>query len=425
MINPSPSHGNNQGFVSDSLTYVPELNIAYGVTSSNPVTVNPGSSIVSSISLTAAETSYNRTTYANVSTVKTVAILTVLESAPPDGSFRPTYCGSNKTITHNVSELTANLSKLKKLAPVANTPSLATAERLFERPWLDHISGWQARLIKPFENLPDYGREISRDVGIGALMLHLNYTNDQKMTLLIRFVQVGLDLYGVVINGGTGNWWPAGGQNGGRKWPILFAGIMLNDVNMKNIGQKSGDYLHYYDTATSTQYGPGKLPPDFIQFQEDDQTFYVTADDVTRTNSSSWSPDIRGGTPEVYTASDIGLAEWGIFHSFDPYDDNKAWSAEYRTCCSAVSMNGIVLAARIMNADSGSMTLWNHPAIFDYQDRYMAVTADPGATPAWRTSVTAPLWGSYTINSVWGTNPGWRTWSKFAEVMWDTYRSSY
>lgn len=418
MINPSPVNDRDQGFISDALNYVPALNIAYGVTDSNPVAVNPGSSVVSSISLTAEETSYNLENYGNGSKVKTVAILTVLSSAPTAGSFRPTYSGTDKTITHNVSELAASLSKLKKLPSVTDTPTLAAAERLFERPWLDHISGWEARAIKPFENLPDYGREISRDLGIGALMLHLDFTDDQKMTLLIRYIQVGLDLYGVVKNGGVNNWWPAGGQNGGRKWPILFAGIMLNDVNMQNIGQKSGDYLYHYDAATSTQYGPGNLPPDFIQFQEDDQTFYVTADDVTRTNSSSWKPDTRGGTPEAYTPSDIGKVDWGIFHSIQPLEDNRAWSAIYRICCTNISMNGIVLAARIMNADSGSMTLWNHPALFDYQDRYMAVTAASDSTPPWRYSVSG-------INGIWGIYPGWRSWNNFSENMWDAYRGNY
>jgi hypothetical protein len=43
---------------------------------------------------------------------------------------------------------------------------------------------------------------------------------------------------------------------------------------MKNIGQKSGDYLY------TGSYGAGNPPPDYIHFGEDDQTFFVTEDDI-------------------------------------------------------------------------------------------------------------------------------------------------
>jgi len=56
-----------------------------------------------------------------------------------------------------------------------------------------------------------------------------------------------------------------------------------------------------------------------------------------------------------------------------------------------------VLAARMM----GAKNLWNHNALFDYQDRYMNVTA------------------------VSGSNPGWRAITPFNEEMWDTYRAQF
>ena len=119
-----------------------------------------------------------------------------------------------------------------------------------------------------------------------------------------------------------------------------------------------------------------------------------------------------------YTNDDLGIAEWGIIHSDQPAQDNKQWAAEYRQCCTNISMSGIVLAARIMEADSQSKTLWNHPALFDYHDRYMAVTAAVGTTPAWRYSVSG-------MNAIWASQPGWRSWDTFTTNMWDEYRDNY
>ena len=125
-------------------------------------------------------------------------------------------------------------------------------------------------------------------------------------------------------------------------------------------------------------------------FGEDGQTFYVTQADIDRTHD----PDLRGCYLEEYQATDLGLPEWGIVHSNDPTADNKAWCAVYRECCTANAWAGFVLAAQIMHAKE----IWDHPALFDYQDRYMALE-----TP-----------GEWT-----------RCWDGFTETMWDTYRASY
>ena len=381
MINPA-SGNKNQGYDSScsGTAYKDNLNAALNVSSSNPLELKNGSSLISTISI-AKEKSRPQ--------LQNAAILTVLASPPPEGSFRPPYCGNDKTIKYNVSQLNYNL--LKKLNPVTGTPSLKSVEKYFERPWIDHVTGWGAGFIHPLENMQNYGRDMSSEVGKGALMLHLNFTDDEKRTLLVRFVQLGIDFYGIIQSGGIKTWEPDGGHASGRKWPIMFAGLMLNDASMKNIGKKSGNYLY------SGKYGPGNPPPDYIHFGEDGQTFYVTADDVIRTKSPKWKPDKRSGTPEPYTESDKGIAEWGIRHSTYPYFDNKVWSATYRQCCTASAWSGFILAARIM----GVQSLWNYNALFDYQDRYMKETDSGGA------------------------NTGWRSDNKFTENMWDTYRKLY
>jgi hypothetical protein len=258
------------------------------------------------------------------------------------------------------------------------------------------MPGWGARFHHPTQNMSAYGREISSDVSAGALMLHTNLTNAQKETLLIRYVQTGIDLYGIVNNGGYRNWSPDGGHASGRKWPILFAGLVLNDSAMQNIGALSGDYLY------SGSYGPGNRPPDYIEFGEDGQTFYVTQDDIDLVHD----PDTRNCPAVSYSASNLNMPEWGIRHSSYPTYDNNHWLAIYRQCCTAHAWNGFVLSALIMN----TKTLWNHDALFDYTDRYMAITnGDPD-----------PF--GYSVD---GETSGWRSTSTWTAAMWDAYRSSY
>jgi hypothetical protein len=263
MMNPSPTDGANNGYDRELGGYDHKYNVAFNVSASNPLIVHPYSSLVSVISLPKPNLRPQ---------LKTAAVLTILDVVPPEGSFRPPYCGIDKAIKYNKNQL--DYSKLAKLAAPKSTPELRLVERMFERVWLDHPPRWPARYFHPSDNMPDYGRDMMEQIGDAALILHLNFTNTEKETLLVRFVQLGIDLYGVLQDGGEKNWIPSGGHQGGRKLPILFAGIVLNDSGMKSIGNKSGDYLY------SGSYEPGKLPPDYIHFQEDDQTFYVKDTDI-------------------------------------------------------------------------------------------------------------------------------------------------
>ena len=377
MINPAPqSSTSRQGYDNAMAgnTYDSTLNKAFNVSTSKPLTVPAGSSIVSTVSVTQA---------GNCPQLQTAAILTVLAAVPPAGSFRPPYSGTDKTIRYNKSQLKYSL--LENFAPVSYTPTLATIEQEFERPWIDHRGTAGGRYYHPADNMPDYGRDMSRAIGDAALMLHLNFTNQQKEKLLIRFVQLGIDLYGIVAAGGTENWEPDGGHASGRKWPIMFAGLMLGDTKMSSIGS---------------------IPFDQLYFGEDGQTFYVSQADVSLASTITNYDGVRyyghfyaagAGAKEYmeYTTGDLGMPEWGVRHAIYPLSDGKDWSnAAYRECCTANVWGGFVLAAHIM----GQKDAWNHDALFDYMDRYMAIEAVSGYN---------------------------RQQSQFAESMWDAYRPLY
>ena len=360
MVNPNP---NNQSQSYDSsmyaqyawpTSYQPANNAALDVSQSNPLVLQPNSSLISSISKTQAMLRPQ---------LKSASVLTVLSAPAPAGSFRPPYCGNDKSIEFNVSQL--DYTKLASLAPVGSTPPLATVEQWFERPWVDHIPDWIGRYHHPSENMPDYGREICDRLGIAGLMLNLNYTDAQKETLLIRLTQVGIDFFGIVEAGGLNNWPAGGGHHSGRKLPILFAGLVLNDFDMSNIG---------FD--------------DRIAFNEDDQTFYV----------AETSPGVYNCGFGGYGPQDVGLPEWGNQHAKNKGQDDSTWFGNsYRTCCTANVWWGQVLVAYIM----GARALWNHEPLFDYMDRYRS-TAPTTGQAAWTISNTP-----------------------FQLDMWDAYRSNY
>ena len=177
-------------------------------------------------------------------------------------------------------------------------------------------------------------------------------------------MQLGIDLMGIVDDGGDKNWMNNGGHASGRKWPILFAGLMLDDAKMKGIG------------STRVYFGP------------DMQTFIVTKADVGR----ELKPDKRA-PKKLYRDEDVGKPEWGIRHTTASISDNADWGATYRTCCTANAWNGFVLAARIM----GAQKLWNHDPLFLYLDRYIT-TSRKRKIPAWQISSspwTLEMWDMY------------------------------
>jgi len=282
MIDPDPTN-TSQGYDSTMLlnTYNAHLNVALDVDAGNPLVLSAGSSLISYHS---RGTRGDKLGTGDYPQGLTAAVLTALATAPPANSFRPGYCGSGKVPAYTAADINYNL--LAKLTTVPGQPTLhadtyadptnqtETVERMFERVWLEHRASYGSRGMRPLYNQTDYGADLANQVGIGAMMLQLDLPDETKAKLAISYIQLGIDLYSIVAAGGINLWKADGGHNAGMKMPIIMAGVLLNDSNMKAIGEKSGDYLY------SGEYGAGNAPPDYIYFQEDDQTFYVEAADV-------------------------------------------------------------------------------------------------------------------------------------------------
>lgn len=390
MVNPGTDQ--KQGYCRYLSSYKEELNAGLSggkpVSADNPLVLPPSSSLVSMVSWLAKSADekepgsprYDNGTHSTRSATRSGAVLTVLDSAPPAGSFRPPYCGKDKTIKYNLKQV--DLAKLKNLAPVSQTPDPAEVTRQIERPWIDHVNEWLGAHVHPTENMPNYGRELAQTLNEAALLLQIDFSklpgNPSKEKLAIPFVQIGIDFAGIADNGGG---WPAnGGHHAGRKWPILLTGILLDDAHMKNAG--------HWET----------------RFQEDEQTFFVSEKDVETTNAPDWKPDKRAKALTPYTKDDIGLPEWGIVHKAQPQADNKEFQCPYR------GINGplypaMVLSARLMGMEEA----WNHPPLFAYCERWMELTggkAIPGAEAV--KPFALGMWEAYAAGAKGGNAQAYR-----------------
>jgi len=315
-----------------------------------PITLKPGDALVSSISLATIHSvpEVMRATDMSVSPVASDSVLTVLASAPSADAFRPSYCDRNQTIYH-ANNLQRNL--LPSLAPPnpSNTPTLAQYEALYRQPWIDT----NAFLFDaPANYMPSYGQHIAFADSYAGLLLMLNFPAAQKVNLTNYLVQYGIDLYGCVQ---AGYGWPAfGGHRSGRKFPIILAGILLNDSGMKNV---------------STTY------PD--KFGEDMQTLYINQLPPAGTYQQAWqgATVIYGGHYGVYAADStpVSAGLYGPYEQLQPANwpiltpPGEQLGEAYRRCCTSVSWVGEALAVNLVNGES----VWNYPAFFDYVYRWM------------------------------------------------------
>ena len=337
----------------------------------------------------------------SVSPVATVSVLTVLSATPTADAFRPSYCDRNQTIYHANSlqrNLLPSLTPPTPSDPNAGTPTLATFEGYYRRPWIDTNP---FLFDAPAEYMPSYGQHIAFADSYASLLLMLNFSADQKTTLTNYFVQYGIDLYGCVQ---TGYGWPAfGGHRSGRKLPIIFAGLLLNNTGMKDV---SADYPN--------------------QFGEDMQTLYIKNLPPAGTYQQAWqgATVIYGGHYGVNvdgTVVSSGL--YGPYEELQPanwplLNGNEQLGEAYRRCCTSVSWVGEALTIHIMHAEN----VWNYPAFFDYVDRWM--TEDDTQAVA---EIKAQTGFDYSAN--WERQKQTRYWLQgefpqytFIDDMWSAYR---
>ena len=364
-----------------------------------PITLKPGDVLVSSISLPQIHTDPEvmRASDKSASPVKTVSVLTILSVAPSADAFRPSYCDRSQTIYH-ANSLQRNL--LPSLAPPnpAGTPTLAQFEAYYRRPWIDT----NAFLFDaPADYMPSYGQHVAFADSYASLLLMLSFTADQKVNLTNYFIQYGIDLYGCAQ---AGYGWPAfGGHRSGRKLPILFAGILLNNSGMKNVSMAHPNI-----------------------FGEDMQTLYINQLPPAGTFTAAWqgATVIYGGHYGVSAdGSIVSPGLYGPYEQLQPANwplisPTEQLGEAYRRCCTSVSWVGEALAIHLLHAES----VWNHPAFFDYVDRWM----DEDDTQA---IAEIKAQSGFDYSADWERQGQTRFWLQgefpqytFIDDMWKTYR---
>lgn len=350
--------GPSQGYDSRPRNFDPGLSIQL------PCTLNVNESLISTVSNPDVNVSnfvhalmWSREQQLQLA-LCSAAVLTCLAEQPPADTFRPPYAGTKKPF-YRLANLRWDL--LPKLAPVGEVPDWEQFERYLQRPWLDHVSSWLYQVTGPSENQPSYGREFSRVVSMASLMLMLDVPKERKEKLTIGLVQLGIDLYGLTQ---SGRQWPGdGGHWNGRKWPILFAGLLLNAPEMQH------------------------LPPELI-FSEDQQTYY----------GKGWC----GQTALFQMVGHHGPRRPYEERAPDTWDGMDKRSESYRLCCTAKAWIGTALSVQLMKAKH----LWQHDAYFEYCDRWMNPD-DPYAAQR----------GRFRRPREEG-----RTFDPFVDAMWAAYR---
>jgi hypothetical protein len=308
-----------------------------------PATMNPGDCLVSTISMPKglilhAQLRNNiERGVDDSSPIRTAAALTCVGAPQPPDAFRPAFCGHNQIIY-----LARNLKRelLPTVSATRSLPSLNQFIRFTQRPWVGTcFFGFE----EPVENMPQYGREYGRVSGLAALLLCTDLKPEQKEPLLVNFVQIGIDLGGMVRAGHAG-WTGFGGHGSGRKLPVVFAGILLGDDELANISQS-------FPKAS---------------FGEDEQTAYGdcwTGAKVVFAGHSGIDATTGRGRDRARTEP------WGPYEHTPPsqWNAGQKTSESYRRCCTSIAWIAQALTVRLLHAEK----FWRHDAFLDYADRWM------------------------------------------------------
>lgn len=353
-----------------------------------PIVLKPGDSLLSSISLEnlhAEKPMLWNISKDQRSPLRTVAVLTCLDAPVPSDAFRPAYTGKKHRIYLARNLKRDLLTKRPKtgitfkcyMGTRYDNVNLEGAARWFQRPWIDLIMD---EFGAPVENMPVYGAQFVRAVGIASLLLCLDFPREEKEGLLINLVQLGIDLWGIAGQGSQPSSWNAlGGHANGRKWPIIFAGMLLGDIKMQK---------------------PNRTFP-YLNFSEDTQTMF----------GDSWTG------AKVVWAGHMGknghpkYPDRGAYEHLPPDEWKGDTGEDYRRCCTSNAWVGEALAARILHAER----LWNHDAFFAYVDRWM--TEDDSKF----IKIIKDTRGK-DYNGKWARQGS--VWDPFVKDMWIRYRNN-
>lgn len=354
-----------------------------------PIALVPGDSLLSSVSVDEVGQVDNWLREGNgeqsESPVWSISVLTCMDTEPPADAFRPSYADTSNRL-YTASDL--DLDMLPSLQPplaVENDYLEMFAQRLI-RPWVDAcFYEFDAQV----EYMAMYGREYARVSGMASLLIMLDLPEAQReiqQRILIGMVQRGIDLWGLVRAGYPG-WYAHGGHGSGRKWPIIFAGLLLQDPEMASPSVTHPEVMFGEDMHTSFA---ADLPYGLA---------WCGADVVYTGHMGVWQGETVSDEPG-----------WGPYEHLPPNEWVSDIGEGYRRCCTSLAWVGQALAARLMGAESD----WAHDAFFAYVDRWMDPEGD-----AEYTEEIFQLTG-WDFRASWAAHG--QAWDPIVNAMWEAYR---
>ncbi len=379
----------HQGYDSRATNYDPALTVVF------PYRLPANQSLVSTVSSEAYENGVLATPYLPVMlfpeqlggfntarapiALDTAAVLTCLDKEPPPDAFRPAYAGTDKTI-YETKDIRWNL--LPGLKPAGPVPSWEKMARLYQRPWLDHVDDWTVQYSAPAQNQPSYGGVVAYLNSFASLMLLLDVPRVQKEPLMVGFIQYGIDLHGVAGMGRQ--WFSDGGHWMGRKWPLLFASLLLDKPALRAVQLSNPKYPLLYHRDILVR-GPGEIVPTTV-FSEDVDTYYGRGADG---QDALWQVGFHTHARRPFLEKPY--REW---------DDDDKFSNTY--LWTGGNWPGFALAALYLKARPA----WNHDAFFDFCDWWMRS-------------------GSKKYDSKTGQpHPTRNNTDAFVQAMWDAHRAN-
>lgn len=328
MVNPSDV--SKQGFDASVSSF------DEGTVPTLPYSAGPNESIVKSVS------------YPNGSRpiLKSLAVLTVLGEIPANNGadvFRPPYFGIDKAI---ISTNDINWGLLPTYSPSVAPPSIENfrAVTYFRGPQLDYLSNHLIDYLHPDDNMPNDGGALATRNGEIALRLMLDDSPESKKSLAIDYIQHGIDLYYAGINGAK---WPPDGQIYiGRKLPMTFAAVMLDNQDMKNFVSGGDDF----------------------QFQENGVFHHTTQSDQSlwSMNKSTYANEWR------YWDELVRTPDYGGKTGPDPYgyiDGSSVPGVTYLMSGNSMQSKKFSLALLLMPE---LRPVWNDQEILDFTQRWVS-----------------------------------------------------
>lgn len=285
---------------------------------------------------------------------------TVVEAAPPSGSFRPADSDTDKTPLFNIADLDLTSLPALALPAGASAPSYAALMAMFRSGFLTSaFNNLHNNGITPARNHVlsvehPYGGVQATLLGNAMLFLCLaSPTAQEKQDIAVQLVQLGLDFWRRGVAGSTGQTAYNTSHGGGNHWHKavqVLAAHLLDSASANGRGANLTALRSWVDQTVT----PAKWAED---------TMFML---VTRTHIETPPVPTAPGRPlYAYQNFTEGAPDWNsIPYVFAAAGMNN--DAAYRSIVGD-GLLGQVLALKLM----GAFTRWNHTVLDEYFFRYL------------------------------------------------------